>query len=535
MSLQNVLFNIPELGITTRTTVNQATPYVPYQLMSSTTTVGMSNKTITDPSNTVSASMITANGVPIPITGTAANGTVLTVSGDHLAFLPSSGSPSASFIKYVSALASPGGDGSVSAPYQTIAAAISALSLVTTMKYIFVLPGTYAEIVSVYPNTAIIGSGLSCVQTLAVNYNGGVTNFTGSVFFKDITIGAVTFNTTGTTGNTIAHSFNNVTTTGAMSITSAAANTATLTLNNFTGAAVTFTGTSFTINNAIFSGTVTNTFSGGSSATNVIAGTAAFIGTAANPTLTLQKCEILSGSYTGTMALVRDPYSVSVGNQPFPGTVIPNDTTKQQGLPIQINDTNVLLGINTVTTNLTGRTNCTVIGLNASVATSSVNRTAIGYGATASADNQFAISDTATAMKASGLVGHASATAITYNSGTGAISFLTSNRAKKDNIEDLPVSLSGNIIDLASPKRYNWKESGNAAPGLIAEDVSDMVDALLGTCPSVGDLIAKDADGKPVAINYLMFIPHLINTVKELRKQVSSLKEQMDYEFGKEL
>jgi len=633
--LSNVLFLLPENDISTRCTVDPGLPYIPFHMISPTNQVSFKNKNLSDPTNIVSASLLTVSGnsypitgsfsngtvltansgsvsfaspsatasslivsgteYPItgaatsgnvlsmgsssvsfvsptasslkisgttyPITGTAVDGTVLTANSGSLAFtsLPSTASSlivnsatypitgtavdksvlsinsgtlsfavPGSYIKYVSALAPAGGNGTIGNPYTTITQAIDALALVTTMKYIFILPGSYSENIRLYPNTALIGSGLATTQLGgSIGYNIAATTNAGSVYFKDISVEQVALNTTSSSGITAAFYFQNVVATGPISMVSTQSNTTSMAVDNFVGTDISFNGNSFNIKRTNLSGTMNMTFFNNSSATQTIINLGQFVGGNTVPQLTLQECQMQSSIFLGSITLLRDPSSITAANYPFPGTVTADNFTKQQGLPIQFSDNSMILGIGTTTSNLNNLVNCVSIGTLSNIPGSSTNRTAIGYGATTTSNNQFAIGDTVTKMKASGLTGHSASTAMTYDAPTGLISFLSSNRDKKDNIDDLSIDLSGQLIDSISPKKYIWKENGSHAQGMIAEDISDIVDSLIEEYPCTLDLIAKDDSGKPVAINYLMFIPHMLNTIKDLRKRLATIEEQL--------
>jgi len=100
----------------------------------------------------------------------------------------------------------------------------------------------------------------------------------------------------------------------------------------------------------------------------------------------------------------------------------------------------------------------------------------------------------------------------------------SSDRRIKKNIVDLDYEMSIEMIDRTKPKRFEFINKDGVYYGMIAQDVRELLDDLGETNShleySQGDLNVKDQR----AIDYEEYIPHLINYVKDLRAEISALK-----------
>jgi len=523
MSISNVSLSIPEIGITTRCTVDPAKSYVPYNIIGASTQTKFTNKDILDLSNSVAAQYLTVNGAQSKIIGTATTGQVLTYTPSGLEFITATGSGPKFAIKYVSSVAPPGGDGSITEPFNTIGAAIIATASNPDMKAICVLPGLYIEDIKIYPNTVLFGLGASSVQHSGslFTYDPSVTNYTGSVYVKDMSIGQLTLDSSSVTGAIIDYTFENITT-QSVSIVSNATSTSTVILreSRITGNLGLQTINTCNVQNMTIGGFTTAIISSSLVAKSCIFAGLSVTGTLSAPTVSITESHTGQCIFYGNMSLTRDAPSMFVSSRD-PGVM---QAAVYDGSFTQITDNTVVVGDGAV--NAFNLSNCTSVGANvAGLNAGSIGRTALGYGATVIADNQVAFSDAAQSLKAAGLVGHASTTALTYNPATGVISFLSSSRANKTNIRSLSNDISGKLVDSLSPCEYTWKTTGSSAVGLIAEEVSDVCKLLSDTCPGINDLVTMASNKKDIiGVNYLSMIPHLINTIQDLRQRIAKIE-----------
>ena len=100
----------------------------------------------------------------------------------------------------------------------------------------------------------------------------------------------------------------------------------------------------------------------------------------------------------------------------------------------------------------------------------------------------------------------------------------SSDERVKEDIKPLDVQISKNIIDYSKPKSFKFKNKQGKHYGMIAQDARELLDSLGETDArlefSQGDLDVEDQR----AIDYEEYIPHLINYVKDLRAEISALK-----------
>jgi len=107
--------------------------------------------------------------------------------------------------------------------------------------------------------------------------------------------------------------------------------------------------------------------------------------------------------------------------------------------------------------------------------------------------------------------------ALTYQPSTGTLSATlfneTSSIALKENLMPINnalekiLNLQGYIYDRKDGSRKN-------EPGLIAEDIEQIIP----------EVVTKDADGKPESIAYQRLVTYLIESVKELKKEINELQ-----------
>lgn len=508
----NVSFSNFDEGWYSQLIYNRNYPTVPYSLIGAETRVSFKNKIMTDPSNVIASSGLLVNGSYKPITGTATSGTVLTYSGGNLSFLPASGSGGASVIKYVSYQGAPGGDGSLSNPYQTISEALFNLLPVSEMKTIYVLPGIYNESFSVRPNTVIIGAGpetqISPGNIISINTNGSLT---GKYSFQNITLPDL-FLEFIIEANTMELSMNGVTA-NSLNISSDMTSSVTMNLDDCTIPNISVSGNYLNCIDCSVSQNMTVNVQNACTLNRLNIGNLSVV-TTFSPTITLLMTKSGACTFNGPFTVLRDAISNSVSVFSNGAT----ETKSNDSSMFQMSTDNVLVGSSYPLTNLS---RSSILGANASGFSSGTNRTAIGYGASVISDNQVAFSDTATTLKASGLNGHSAATSITYNAATGVINYMSSSGINKKNIQDLCPKKTAELIDMLCPRRYSWKHDNSESSGLIAEEVEQIVARL--NSRDMNSLVARDKDGKAISVNYILLIPYLLKHVQTLRDEIVKL------------
>ena len=87
----------------------------------------------------------------------------------------------------------------------------------------------------------------------------------------------------------------------------------------------------------------------------------------------------------------------------------------------------------------------------------------------------------------------------------------TSDETRKTNI--IKINDAQNIIASLNGVRFNWKDSGNASAGLIAQDVEKVMPELVTT-----------ADDGSKSLNYNGIIGALVEEMKALRAEIEALK-----------
>ena len=104
-----------------------------------------------------------------------------------------------------------------------------------------------------------------------------------------------------------------------------------------------------------------------------------------------------------------------------------------------------------------------------------------------------------------------------------------SDERVKEDIEPLDVDLSKNLIDATRPKRFRFKNTDGIHYGVTAQDMREILDNIGETESelehSMGLSEEKTGLDDERMVEYLEFIPHLINYVKDLRAEVVALKE----------
>jgi len=90
----------------------------------------------------------------------------------------------------------------------------------------------------------------------------------------------------------------------------------------------------------------------------------------------------------------------------------------------------------------------------------------------------------------------------------------------KDNIEELSLSLTDNLMNLV-PKKYTYKDDKKhkIRYGFIAQEVEELFPALVNTVSTS----VNDEEISIKSVNYLEMVPLLLLKIKDLQKQIDSL------------
>ena len=99
-------------------------------------------------------------------------------------------------------------------------------------------------------------------------------------------------------------------------------------------------------------------------------------------------------------------------------------------------------------------------------------------------------------------------------SGTSVVENVSSKRFK-DNIQDYNVDLD-KIFKLQA-KQYTLKNSGQKDIGFIAEEANEVYP----------HLVTKNQEDQIHGFRYKMMVPLLLEGMKEMQKQINSLKEEI--------
>ena len=90
----------------------------------------------------------------------------------------------------------------------------------------------------------------------------------------------------------------------------------------------------------------------------------------------------------------------------------------------------------------------------------------------------------------------------------------TSDASLKTNVT--PITNAGTVVDALNGVGYDWKDGSGHAYGMIAQVVEQILP----------EAVSTNADGIK-SVNYIMVIPFLIETVKELRQDIEAIKAQI--------
>ena len=130
---------------------------------------------------------------------------------------------------------------------------------------------------------------------------------------------------------------------------------------------------------------------------------------------------------------------------------------------------------------------------------------------------KFAIDDVEDFRMADGGTFHANADIIAYSS------TVASDRNLKTNIIDTKYGL-GDVLKLQG-REFDWKrEDRGHDVGFIAQEVQEVIPELVKEVDSIGE---NDGD-KHLAVDYAKLVPVLVESIKELKKEIEEIKQNCD-------
>ena len=102
-----------------------------------------------------------------------------------------------------------------------------------------------------------------------------------------------------------------------------------------------------------------------------------------------------------------------------------------------------------------------------------------------------------------------------FNPSTGTLNSTDfnslSDKNKKDNIESLVDAVS--VINKIKPVSFTWKDNGNKAYGVIAQDVEEILP----------EIVSTNKEGVK-SVSYTQIIPFLIQVIQEQHKEIQKIK-----------
>lgn len=112
-----------------------------------------------------------------------------------------------------------------------------------------------------------------------------------------------------------------------------------------------------------------------------------------------------------------------------------------------------------------------------------------------------------------------SSTKLYFNPSTGQLNSTDynslSDRNKKDNIESLVDAI--NVINQINPVSFTWKDNGNKAYGVIAQEIEEVLP----------ELVATNSEGVK-SVSYTQIIPFLVQVIQEQHKEIQRIKAVVD-------
>ena len=113
---------------------------------------------------------------------------------------------------------------------------------------------------------------------------------------------------------------------------------------------------------------------------------------------------------------------------------------------------------------------------------------------------------------------YVTSTKLYFNPSTGRLNATIFNSLSDENYKTNIVKLN-NSLDIVSKINgysFDWKDGSGSSYGLIAQQVKQLMP----------DAVSEEEDR--LAVNYSAVIPFLVESIKELQKEIVSLKSQID-------
>lgn len=102
-----------------------------------------------------------------------------------------------------------------------------------------------------------------------------------------------------------------------------------------------------------------------------------------------------------------------------------------------------------------------------------------------------------------------------------------SDRRVKENIKDLDKTLSIEFINATEPKSFKYKDAVGKHYGMIAQDVRELLNDLGEEDAQIEHGINNPELEDMRTLEYVEYVPHLINYVKDLRAELNELKAEL--------
>jgi len=112
-----------------------------------------------------------------------------------------------------------------------------------------------------------------------------------------------------------------------------------------------------------------------------------------------------------------------------------------------------------------------------------------------------------------------SSTKLYFNPSTGQLNSTDynslSDRNKKENVESLVDAI--NVINQINPVSFTWKDNGNKAYGVIAQEIEEVLP----------DIVSTSSEGVK-SVSYTQIIPFLVQVIQEQHKEIQRIKAVVD-------
>jgi hypothetical protein len=112
-----------------------------------------------------------------------------------------------------------------------------------------------------------------------------------------------------------------------------------------------------------------------------------------------------------------------------------------------------------------------------------------------------------------------SSTKLYFNPSTGQLNSTDynslSDRNKKENVETLVDAI--NVINQINPVSFTWKDNGNKAYGVIAQEIEEVLP----------DIVSTSSEGVK-SVSYTQIIPFLVQVIQEQHKEIQRIKAVVD-------